>query len=46
MAAKLPQGGRGHICDSCARTDKYQITWGAPRQVKVELKGQFGANKK
>lgn len=41
MAARLPHGGRAHICDSCAVSGKYKITYGTSRRVIVESKGKI-----
>lgn len=40
-AARLPQGGRAHICDKCASTGKYKVTYGTARRVIVESRGKF-----
>jgi len=40
MAAKLPEGGRAHICAECAKTGQFEVTWGLERMIKVELKGK------
>lgn len=45
LAARLPQGGRAHICDYCAGTGKYKITYGTRRRVIVESKGKYRNNK-
>lgn len=43
MAARLPEGGRAHICATCVTSGKYKVTYGEMRTVKVEVKGKIKA---